>query len=340
MKKHLIFCLTVICGILLMGCEKQGGNTGDQSKGNGDLSSEKTPAIVKSENAIEKPSKQANDYLDFVPHKRAPKTIQLVCGPLDGKPEVDGDGSDAVWSQAQSIETLDFSSQRAIELRAGYYDGKIYLLARYPDEAASETHKSWEWDAQEKIYKPMMDREDMLVLKWAMEGSYMGFDPDKVEPHKADIWFWKACRTNPAGYFDDKYQLMTREEADKALVVPSDKFGTLYLQRIADEGKSAYREETPLDYGGDYIGLYYPRQPEGSRADVVGKGRWQNGYWTIEACRQLNTEHDDDIQFETGKEYPFVVTLYEMACSAVEPEWWQPLYRTGNAFDRLILSIE
>ena len=33
----------------------------------------------------------------------------------------------------------------------------------------------------------------------------------------------------------------------------------------------------------------------GSRADIDGKMRWENGYWTVEMGRRLNTEHPDDI---------------------------------------------
>ena len=40
--------------------------------------------------------------------------------------------------------------------------------------------------------------------------------------------------------------------------------------------------------------------------DVKAEGIWQNnGMWTVEIARKLNTGHADDVQFEVGKEYYF-----------------------------------
>ncbi len=87
------------------------------------------------------------------------------------------------------------------------------------------------------------------------------------------------------------------------------------------------------------VAQYYPRQPEGSRADIRAKGVWREGRWTIEWARKLQTGHDDDVAFVPGQSYDFVVSCYEMAASEVHPEWSQPLYKAGDAFDLLRLRI-
>jgi hypothetical protein len=239
------------------------------------------------------------------------------------------------------VTTLDFSSQRPFELRSIHTDDMIYFLVQFPDAAPSETHKCWIWDKGEEVYKPGNDREDMFVMKWKMSGDSISFSPDLVEPHTADIWFWKACRTNPGGYLDDKNQVITKEEAEGTTPVKSNKYGTLYLSRKGDAGKSAYEEQIFFEYYGDFILKYYLRQPEGSRADIRGKGRWADGQWTIEIERKLDTGHEDDIALSVGQSYVFGVCLYEMSgIDAIEDGWFQPLYRTGNVFDTLTLIIQ
>ena len=83
----------------------------------------------------------------------------------------------------------------------------------------------------------------------------------------------------------------------------------------------------------------YPRQPTGSRADVRAKGVWSNGQWTIEFARKLNTGHDDDVAFTPGDIYLFGVACYAMAYDTPHDAWSQPLYRTGDIFDRLLFTM-
>ncbi len=290
--------------------------------------------------SIPTPSMQANEFTDFAAAVRPPKDIVLNCRFVSEKPVIDGVLDEAVWEGVEIVTTLDFSSQRLIELRSIHDGEMIYFLAKYPDAAASESHKSWFWEAEEEVYKPGMDREDMLVYKWLMTGDALTFQADAVDVHTADIWFWKARRTNPAGYFDDKRHEVTTEESEGSASVKSDKYGQLYLSRLGDDGKSAYQEKIFFEYQGDCVAKYYPRQPQGSRADVQGKGQWKDGYWTIESARKLDTGNVDDVAFTAGDEYSFGVSLYEMANSPIEPDWWQPLYRTGDIYDRLTLVIE
>jgi hypothetical protein len=53
------------------------------------------------------------------------------------------------------------------------------------------------------------------------------------------------------------------------------------------------------------------RFPDGSRADIVFGAIWQNGIWTAELSRALDTLHDDDIQFDIVQEYLFNVAAFE-----------------------------
>ncbi|MBN1844048.1 MAG: hypothetical protein JW810_00065 [Sedimentisphaerales bacterium] len=297
------------------------------------------PPMIEGDFETVQPIRQEQEFTEPVSPQRAPREITLTCRQTSRAPRIDGVMEPDVWSFAEEITTLDGSSQRPITLRALHDGETIYILASYPDAAASTTHKSWTWDEAEHIYKPGPDREDAFVIKWLMQGESMSLQPDRCEPHTADIWFWKACRTNPAGYLDDKRHEVSLTELPDSLAIPSARYGRLYLGRPADAGRSAYEERMPYAYAGDCVRKFYPRPPEGSRADVRAQGIWSQGTWTLEAARKLDTAQDDDIRLTVPGRFILGVSLYEMAATGVEPQWTQPLYRTGDVFDRIILQI-
>ena len=286
------------------------------------------------------PIMHPDEYKDLVANKRAPKNISIRCKATDYAPEIDGIANDTVWKDTPFIETLDHSSQRPIEIKCCHDGENIYFLVKFFDLTCSASHKTWIWNKEQEIYLPGNDREDCLVLKWKTGGGNMSFHPDKAEPHTADVWFWKARRTNPAGYFDDKYQIVSLSEGDDTFAFPSDTYSTLYLARKGDSGRSAYEEKIFYDNIGPAVYKYYPREPQGSRADIKAKGIWKNNFWTIEFTRKLNTGHADDIIISTDKECEFGICLYEMAATGIESSWTQPLYRTGDVFDIITLTLE
>jgi len=53
------------------------------------------------------------------------------------------------------------------------------------------------------------------------------------------------------------------------------------------------------------------RKPSGSRADIQQAATWRNGTWTTEIVRDLNTGHDDDVQFAVGQELTFGVAIMD-----------------------------
>jgi hypothetical protein len=262
-----------------------------------------------------------------------------VSVPVKDVPIIDGRADEAVWNRAKAVTTLDFSSQRPITLKSVHTDDQVFFLVTFPDNAPSQTHRSWGWDTQDDIYKEMGDREDAFVFKWSMVGNNVNLGFRDPEPHRADIWYWKARRTNLSGYADDKWQGLSHQAHKEARKVSSSKHGTLYLRRVGDTGQSAYKETLVYEYQGNVVPKFYPRQPQGSRADISAKGVWHDGRWSIEFARRLNTGNRDDMLFSPGGVYLFAVSCYEMANGRVQPDWTQPLYKTGDAFDRLLLRL-
>jgi hypothetical protein len=271
--------------------------------------------------------------------KREPREMTLVSMRVNEAPVIDGRADESFWHTAPAITTLDYSSQRPITIRSVYTSGEIFFLVTYPEDTPTETHKTWVWDKKEEVYREGPDREDVFVFKWSMSGQNVSLRLYDPEPHRADIWFWKAQRTNPSGYADDKMQSVSLKPSPTSRKIPSSTHGTLYFQRWGDAGKPAWEEKFFFEYQGDRLPKNVNVQPEGSRADVRAKGVWSNKLWTIEFGRKLNTGHDDDVVFTQGTAHLFGVSCYAMAYDTPHESWSKPLYRTGDVFDRLLLTL-
>jgi ethylbenzene dehydrogenase len=276
---------------------------------------------------------------DYAPLKRVPQEIRLTAYPTTVTPVIDGRADDAVWKAAPAITTLDYSSQRPITLKSVVTATDIFFLVTYPKAKPADTHMTWIWDPKEHMYRQGPDREDVFVFKWSMSGNDLELKLRDPEPHRADIWYWKGHRTNPSGYADDKWQSVSTEPGRDAKKLRSAGPNPLYLRRVGDAGLAAFDEKFFYEYKGDRLEKYVPQQPQGSRADVRAKGRWANGQWTIEFARKLDTKHDDDQAFAPGGTYLFGVSTYEMAAGTPNADWSQPLYKTGDVFDRLLLTM-
>lgn len=279
------------------------------------------------------------EFLLRVSPKRQPQELTLNCPAVLQAPDIDGDGGDRAWSAAESVTTLDYMSQREITLRTVHTADMIFFLVSYPDVSPSTTHRSFRWDAEAEIYKPTNDREDLFVFKWRMDGSGADLSLRGARAHKADIWFWKACRTDPVGYADDKWQSLSEQGDRRARQILTPGQSPMHLIRSGDSGRSSYDAKVPVEYGGTFAPRFTNRQPQGSRADVRARGNWHDGAWTIEFARKLDTGNGDDVAFRIGATYAFIVSCYEIAGAKPNSTWHQPLYRSGDAFDKLVLRI-
>ena len=48
-----------------------------------------------------------------------------------------------------------------------------------------------------------------------------------------------------------------------------------------------------------------------SQADVIAKGIWNDGKWTLEMLREMNTGYDDDANLSTKKLYDMAIAVFD-----------------------------
>ena len=255
---------------------------------------------------------------------------RLVAVKTDRPPVLDGVGNDVAWQAASTITTKDRIADISIELQAVYTDEDLFVKVRFPDATENREHKTLVWSSELELYRTGVKREDSFVLKWSMEPVAVDLSLQSQKPYRADIWYWKAFRTDTMGYADDKQHIYYTHETEHSqqIILPSGK--RMFLDRPSDSGKSTYQSITYEKFIGDTAVRYTHRQPSGSRADVRAKGNWSEGYWTIEFQRKMLTGHVDDIQFDPALSYDFGVSRYEISGTPPNFKLEQPYYESGD----------
>ena len=265
------------------------------------------------------------------------QTVQAIH--VDEPPVIDGVTNDPAWETAQEIITYDKASKLPITIKAVYTDAEIFMQVRFPDADESRTHKSWAWDKDREIYTVGHDREDIFIVKWNMLPEPVDLSIFADNPYQADIWFWKACRTDAAGYADDKSHILSQAEERDATKIVSRSGKTMYLLRRGDTGTTPYMIDLVTEHQEEMMPRYKYQTPTGSRSDIQSRGTWENGTWTIEFRRNLITTHQDDIQFNPGKKAHFGVSRYEIAGRDTNQKLSDPLYGTGDVNEVLWLEF-
>lgn len=264
----------------------------------------------------------------------------IIAQKVSDGPAIDGFGQDPVWEKAQALITHDKVAGIDMALKAVYTDKEIFFLVTFPDPDESRKHKEWKWNKDSQMYEPGFDREDTFVFKWNMGTQPVDLSVYSDEPYVTDIWFWKACRTDPVGFADDKIDLLDSSETPKSMKITSKSGRKMYLRRLGDKGEPAYKDTLPVEYAGDLLPNFEYHVPTLSRADIRAKGMWNNGRWAIEFERALNTGYADDLKLIPGNSYQFGVSRYEIAGREPEPAATQPFYGAGDVNEELILQFK
>lgn len=263
------------------------------------------------------------------------RTLQAV--PVDEPPVIDGIADDLAWRNARPIITKDTVADTSLTLAAVYTRKEVFFHVSFPDDAPNRAQKTYAWDAAAGRYRTGPKREDTCVLKWAMDADATDLTLSAEQSYKADIWYWKAARTNPVGFADDKFQVYSRGRMPQSKQVLSRMGEVFYLRRSGDTGHPAYQVISHPKFQGQTMPKYKLSTPTGSRADIRAKGVWSKGVWNVEFGRALHTDQPDDVQFDAEQSYLFGVSRYEIAGRKPNPALQQPLYGAGDITEHLWL---
>lgn len=205
------------------------------------------------------------------------------------------------WGKSKPAATTE------VLLKAVYTDDMIYFLVKWADSSMDDQHKPFKWEGSKEDgeYLSGKEREDRFAMQWPISGEFnsnMMAEVDAV----VDIWQWKAARTDAAGILHDKSHIRsTKPLCGKFSTHYSLSGNGVYVARPGDGGVSPYKSNKidPFEYQEDLVVQYIPLVPDvADAADVKAKGKWDNGFWTVEIARKLDTgNHASDTVFEPSK---------------------------------------
>jgi hypothetical protein len=314
----------------------------------------------------------------------------LVSLKVTSPPQLDGSGSDAVWRNAPELK-VQTKNGPELSLKSVYSSDSLYMLISWEDETESAKKNIWVYDGtkwdhlkEQRVYepKPTKSDEDRLAIHWPINDSIKGFaekgcllschDSGRFSKRESrmftnspteflDQWHWKAARTNPIGYLDDKWMdnkvLSESQEPDlherREAAHHGDAKGEgnlNYSNNKTDDGRPKFRskggmagsqflvkeDSILIDYSkttfrkGDTIPGYILARPKGSRGDVDARGVWREGRWTLEIGRKLvTTDKAHDVQLDDlRKTFYFDIAVFDNDGSNVHTRPLDPIALT------------
>lgn len=227
-------------------------------------------------------------------------------------PALDGAADDATWRDATwLVRTLESPAGRIdARVAAAVTGDEIHMCVRWADTTEDRDHRPWTFAGGS--WKPGAQLEDVLAVGFPISGE---FTADMEAPVECvwDVWHWKACRTDPAGYAMDKSHVHTMTDpGGKRHASPVADGRTVYIRRPEDAGTSATRTmKEPAHDGGPTVAQFEAQAPTGSAADVRARGAWKDGWWTVELSRKLDTGNADDAPLAHGTTIPFALATLD-----------------------------
>jgi hypothetical protein len=223
---------------------------------------------------------------------------------------VDGDAGDWAGVPSYRIDLSGRGGVDSVEMRFGIHGDTIYVLAIWDDATESRLHKPYQWDEAGMSYRRTTRMEDRFAMNFLMSGEF-SHDKTSGAEFTADVWHWKASRSDPAGIAHDKMWRMSRSEFPGAKKFAGPNGQTIYLARPSDKGDRLYRPVKHTLKQDDVMPRYEVNlSPTGSIADISAKGVWRNGRWHLEFARKLDTGHDDDAVIPASGQIPFAVAAF------------------------------
>ncbi len=254
---------------------------------------------------------------------------------------LDGVDSEAAWDDADSLTLSDVDGSGVdVTIKALHDDNYLYMYATWTDSTESNTRSGWSYNGVTWIN--VGGNEDRLNFAWSIGGADIvcGHDPAGDDTTVLfDVWHWKASRTGPSGWADDKYWDGTGRQSDaktaggysdnsvvaqavdgaaitaalgnsSVVAVFSNDDRPFWNATGAEISWSGGVNATPLT---NFIPGYNTTLPTGSRGDVHTGSRHDGSAWHVEYNRTLDTGNNDDITFAVGSSSTFYLSLHDNA---------------------------
>lgn len=232
-------------------------------------------------------------------------------------------------SASEVTVPLSFGSISEVSLKALYTDKEIFLAVRWPDSTKDSEHHPWAWDADLQSYKEGSQVEDSVMLsfeagcEWTpslLSGYVYDFDgwhwlAARSDPLGQALDLYGNTRnreihnTNFGGhqprYQEDQWALKFTEnrlvdmgadwhELDR-MYLKQPAYEQIYVKAVPDGRHTPPYFELlpppstePVNDGETYT-QYKPLRLYGDAGEVSAKGYWEDGYWTVEFRRDLET---------------------------------------------------
>ena len=242
------------------------------------------------------------------------ENLVVKIGQLKAAPSVDGSGAD--WQDVPVI-TIPLAylgkpdDVRLLKLQAGVFKDDVFFYTQWDDAAPDTQHKPNVWDETQQKYVEGAQREDRFALEFAMKGDY---DANWYagKEFTADMWNWKAARTNPIGIAHDKTTIISHQAMPESYKATLPDGSVIYIQRPTDLGGDPYETKRYFKKQESIMPKYVPlaQLPEGVD-DVKAKGVWSAGKWHLELSRKLNTHHADDVLFKQGEKFLGAIAVFD-----------------------------
>ncbi len=244
--------------------------------------------------------------------------------------QVDGDPADWTGVPGHRIALRGAGGVDSVEMKFGIRGDTIYVLAIWDDATESRLHKPYAWNEELHTYRRTDQLEDRFAINFLMSGEFSNSKMSGAE-FTADVWHWKASRSDPAGIAHDKMWRVSRTEFEGSKKWTGENGQTIYLARPSDEGDRLYRPVKYVTRQGDLMPRYEVNlNPRGSVADIRAKGVWRNGRWYLELSRKLDTGNADDAVIPASGRIPFAVAAFNDVDSEKHSVSEALVLHTGN----------
>ena len=240
-----------------------------------------------------------------------PVAPRVVADAIDHPIQLDGEIADWEGVTGTVVPLSGQGGADRLEMRAAIRDDRIYVLVIWDDTSKNDLHKPYKWSEALQTYKKTDLMEDRFALSMRISGDFTANKLDGSE-FTADVWHWKANRSNPIGLAHDKSWRVSRTPFEKSRAFETENGGVVHMERPGDAGDRLYKVVRHYARKGEIMPLYeLDGEARGSIADVQANGVWRDGRWYLELSRLLDTGHDDDAVIPANGTMPFAIALFD-----------------------------